>query len=73
MTSALEPTQVDRLAIDGGRPARQRPDPPMYPGANMIGVEEEQIVLEALRSKRLFRYYGVQPGPSRVAQLEEKL
>ena len=42
----------------------------MYPGGNLIGDEEEQAVLEVLRSKRLFRYYGPQPGPSRVAQLE---
>jgi dTDP-4-amino-4,6-dideoxygalactose transaminase len=43
----------------------------MYPGGNLIGAEEEQAVLEVLRSKRLFRYYGPQPGPSKVAQLEE--
>jgi dTDP-4-amino-4,6-dideoxygalactose transaminase len=59
-----------RLAIDGGPPARRRPDPPMYPGGNAIGLEEEQAVLEVLRSKRLFRYYGPQPGPSKVEQLE---
>jgi dTDP-4-amino-4,6-dideoxygalactose transaminase len=43
----------------------------MYPGGNAIGAEEEQAVLEVLRSKRLFRYYGPQPGPSKVAQLEQ--
>jgi 8-amino-3,8-dideoxy-alpha-D-manno-octulosonate transaminase len=64
-------SKTDRLAIDGGTPARSRPNPPMYPGGNMIGAEEEQAVIEVLRSKRLFRYYGPNPGPSRVAQLEE--
>ena len=32
--------------------------------------EEEQAVLEVIRTKRLFRYYGPQPGPSRVADFE---
>jgi 8-amino-3,8-dideoxy-alpha-D-manno-octulosonate transaminase len=71
MTANSKLDQTDRLAIDGGSPARRRPDPPMYPGGNAIGLEEEQAVLEVLRSKRLFRYYGPQPGPSKVEQLEE--
>lgn len=62
----------ERLAIDGGVPSRQRKDPPMYPGGMMIDAEEEQAVLETLRSKRLFRYYGPQDGPSQVALLEEE-
>jgi 8-amino-3,8-dideoxy-alpha-D-manno-octulosonate transaminase len=60
------------LAIDGGEPAVRAPLPPMYPGGMRIGVEEETAVLEVLRSKRLFRYYGPEPGPSKVAELEEK-
>jgi dTDP-4-amino-4,6-dideoxygalactose transaminase len=36
-----------------------------------IGQEEEDAVLEVIRSKRLFRYYGPEPGPSRVAELEK--
>src|SRR5689334_19400363 len=71
MTIRSKTVQTERLAIDGGSPARRRPDPPMYPGGNVIGAEEEQAVLEVLRSKRLFRYYGPQPGPSKVAELEE--
>ena len=71
MTTQSKTNRAERLAIDGGKPARQRSDPPMYPGGNLIGAEEEQAVLEVLRSKRLFRYYGPQPGPSKVAQLEE--
>lgn len=53
-------------------PARQRTDPPMYPGGMMIDEEEEQAVLDVLRSRRLFRYYGPQPGPSRVEALEKE-
>lgn len=59
------------LAIDGGAPAVSRPLPPMYPGGLRIGLEEEQAVLDVLRSKRLFRYYGPNPGPSQVEALEK--
>lgn len=52
-------------------PAHSRPTPPMYPGGMLIDEEEEREVLEVLRSRRLFRYYGPQPGPSKVEQLEE--
>ncbi|NLF03183.1 MAG: DegT/DnrJ/EryC1/StrS family aminotransferase, partial [Anaerolineales bacterium] len=61
----------DRLAIEGGTPAKQRPDPPMFPGGMLIDTEEEQAVLEVLRAKRLFRYYGAVEGPSKADQLEQ--
>jgi dTDP-4-amino-4,6-dideoxygalactose transaminase len=61
-----------KLAINGGEPARTRPSPPMYPGGNEIDEEEEQAVLEALRAKRLFRYYGPNQGPSQVEELERE-
>ena len=59
------------LAIEGGKPAITHPLPPMYPGGMRIGEEEEAAVLEVLRTKRLFRYYGPQPGPSKVEELEK--
>jgi dTDP-4-amino-4,6-dideoxygalactose transaminase len=43
----------------------------MYPGGMLIDEEEEQAVLEVMRARRLFRYYGPQPGPSRVEELEK--
>lgn len=64
--------QSEKLAIDGGTPARQRPNPSMYPGGNAIGAEEEQAVIDVIRSKRLFRYYGPEEGPSQVAAFEEE-
>ncbi len=64
-------SETEKLAIHGGTPAKRRPDPPMYPGGMMIDQEEEQEVLEVLRSKRLFRYYGPEPGPSKVEELEQ--
>jgi 8-amino-3,8-dideoxy-alpha-D-manno-octulosonate transaminase len=61
-----------KLAIEGGTPAIRTPLPPMYPGGMRIDAEEEAAVLEVLRSKRLFRYYGPNPGPSKVAELEQE-
>lgn len=61
-----------KLAIEGGQPAVHSPLPPMYPGGLRIGREEEEAVLEVIRSKRLFRYYGPTPGPSKVAELEKE-
>jgi hypothetical protein len=43
------------LAIKGGKPFVSRRMPPMYPGGMRIGPEEEQAVLDVIRSKRLFR------------------
>ena len=63
--------EATKLAIDGGTPAVTSPLPRMYPGGMRIGREEEEAVLEVLRSKRLFRYYGPTSGPSKVAELEE--
>lgn len=37
---------------------RKTPLPGPYPGALLMGREEEKAVLEVLRSKSLFRYYG---------------
>jgi 8-amino-3,8-dideoxy-alpha-D-manno-octulosonate transaminase len=61
-----------KLAIEGGTPAIRTPLPPMFPGGMRIDAEEEAAVLEVLRSKRLFRYYGPNPGPSKVAELEQE-
>ncbi len=64
-------TTRERLAVNGGAPARRNPAPPMYPGGMSIGAEEEQAVVEVIRSKRLFRYYGPHAGPSKTAEFEE--
>jgi dTDP-4-amino-4,6-dideoxygalactose transaminase len=61
----------ETLAIDGGTPARARPDPPMYPGGMLIDEEEEAAVVEVMRARRLFRYYGPQEGPSKAEELEQ--
>ncbi len=53
------------------KPSVTNPMPPMYPGGMRIGEEEEQAVLEVMRSKRLFRYYGPNQGSSKVDELEK--
>lgn len=63
--------QGEKLAINGGTPAKQRPNPPMYPGGMAVGAEEEAAVLETLHSKRLFRHYGPGDGASKATELEK--
>ena len=59
------------LNSPGEGPTIRHPLPQMYPGGMRIDTEEEQAVLEVLHNKRLFRYYGPNPGPSKVEELEE--
>jgi 8-amino-3,8-dideoxy-alpha-D-manno-octulosonate transaminase len=57
------------LALDGGRPLRRKPFPCQCIGGNLIGREEERLLLEVIRSRTLFRHYG--PGtPHMVDDLE---
>ena len=60
-----------KLAMDGGPQAIKHPLPPMYPGGMRIGAEEEKAVLDVIRSKRLFRYYGPYSGGSKVDEFEK--
>ena len=59
-----------RLAIDGGPPARSRPDRyrVLTPGASWMGRAEETAVSEVLRRRVLYRYWG-----SAVAAFEDRL
>ena len=49
----------ESLAIDGGKPTRTRPLPLEFPGVHHMDEEEEQAALRVIRSRSLFRYYGV--------------
>ncbi len=66
----MEKEAKTKLAVEGGHPALNSALPPMYPGGMRIDEEEEAEVLQVIRAKRLFRYYGPYEGPSKVAQLE---
>ena len=62
----------EKLAIEGGKPVKTTPNPPMFPGGIEIGEEEKKAVLEVLDHRYLFRYYGPEEFPSRVRLLEEE-
>src|SRR5256885_11844549 len=62
-----------RLARDGGTPARTGPERPMFPGGMEVGDEELQALERVIRSKNLFRYYGVGDGPQEVDAFEREL
>ena len=49
----------DRLAIDGGKPVRTEPLPLEFPGIHYMDQEEIEAAVGLLRSRSLFRYYGV--------------
>jgi dTDP-4-amino-4,6-dideoxygalactose transaminase len=61
-----------RLARDGGAPARTRPERPMFPGGMEVGDEELDALERVVRSRNLFRYYGVGDGPHEVADFERE-
>src|SRR2546421_3988336 len=56
------------------KPPALRPRPRLGLGAVLIGAEEEALVLDVLRRKELFRYYGFGSGapPPMAANLEQE-
>lgn len=66
MTNANETNGTEKIPL--------RPRPPIGLGAALIGREEEELVLQVLRSKEPFRYYGHDPAkpPGMAAQLERE-
>jgi len=65
-------TMSEKLAIEGGTPAKATPEPPMFPGAWEIGEAEKRAVLEVLEEKVLFRYLKTDERKSRVQKFEEE-
>jgi len=51
------------------RPIRDRPLPDEFPGAHSMDEEETEAAVRVLRSKSLFRYYGIDPQ-NEVASFE---
>jgi dTDP-4-amino-4,6-dideoxygalactose transaminase len=47
------------LAMDGGSPVRKEPLPLEFPGVHYMDEEEVEAVNRVLRSRSLFRYYGI--------------
>jgi dTDP-4-amino-4,6-dideoxygalactose transaminase len=52
-------SQNDRLAIEGGTPVRTEPLPLEFPGAQFMDDEEVDAAVRVLKSRSLFRYYGI--------------
>ena len=66
-------TRIDlRLARDGGKPARSRPELPMFPGGMELGDEEAEAAARVIRSHNVFRYYGVGEGPREAEAFERE-
>jgi 8-amino-3,8-dideoxy-alpha-D-manno-octulosonate transaminase len=49
----------EKLAIEGGVPVRKKPLPLEFPGVHYIDAQEVKAVSRVLRSRSLFRYYGI--------------
>lgn len=49
----------DQLAIQGGQPVRTEPLPLEFPGVHHMGEEEIEAAVRVLRSRSLFRHYGI--------------
>jgi dTDP-4-amino-4,6-dideoxygalactose transaminase len=62
---------IEQLAINGGLVAHAKRNPPMYPGGMFIGEEEIEAVVNVLKSKKLFRYYGPDDTLSHAESLEK--
>jgi 8-amino-3,8-dideoxy-alpha-D-manno-octulosonate transaminase len=59
-----------RLARDGGPRAYRGPERPMYPGGMEVGEAELRALERVIRSRNLFRYYGIGDGPNEVSSFE---
>jgi dTDP-4-amino-4,6-dideoxygalactose transaminase len=66
-------TITDTLAIDGGTPVRRAPWPTYDKGDTLIGREEEEAAVRALRSQLLFRYDGRDRCDTEVGRFEAAL
>jgi 8-amino-3,8-dideoxy-alpha-D-manno-octulosonate transaminase len=53
--------QTEKLAIDGGEPVRVEPLPLEFPGAHSMDDAEVEAAVRVLKSRSLFRYYGMNP------------
>ncbi len=61
----------DVLAIEGGAPVRSEPIPLEFPGVHHMDEEEVEAAVKVLRSRSLFRHYGVDLQKE-VDQLEQE-
>ncbi len=51
--------EVEPLALEGGAPVRTTPLPLEFPGMHYLDQAEIEAVVRVLKSRSLFRYYGI--------------
>ena len=51
--------ELERLALEGGAPVRTTPLPLEFPGMHYLDEAEIEAVVRVLKSRSLFRYYGI--------------
>jgi dTDP-4-amino-4,6-dideoxygalactose transaminase len=51
--------ELERLALEGGAPVRTAPLPLEFPGMHYLDEREIEAVVRVLKSRSLFRYYGI--------------
>jgi dTDP-4-amino-4,6-dideoxygalactose transaminase len=51
--------ELERLALEGGAPVRTTPLPLEFPAMHYLDEAEIQAVVRVLKSRSLFRYYGI--------------
>jgi 8-amino-3,8-dideoxy-alpha-D-manno-octulosonate transaminase len=59
LTKEQKTAQLERLAIDGGAPVRTKPLPLEFPGMHFVDDKEIKAAVRVLKSRSLFRYYGI--------------
>lgn len=61
MTTTNKPStiELESLAIEGGTPARKALWPLEFPGMHYVDQDEIEAVIRVLKSRSLFRYYGM--------------
>jgi len=52
-------SEAQKLAIDGGKPVRTEPLPLEFPGIHHMDEQEVEAAVRLLKSRSLFRYYGI--------------
>lgn len=64
---------MEKLAIDGGEPVRQKSWPTYDKGHVVLDEEDVQCLIEVMQSKRLFRYDNRCLNDTQVGQFENEL
>lgn len=52
--------EIEQSTVDGGVPVRTKPLPLEFPGMHFLDDEEIEAAVRVLKSRSLFRYYGIE-------------